>query len=554
VDNLKTADLVVRGGVIRSFDLDDSCWASMAVRNGAVIAMSSDADGLDELVGPATQTIEASGQTVLPGFFDTHNHMLHTALDAGAVQLAGCSTIAELVDAIRSAAAATPSGAWIVPSKGWHESNLVEERLPTRHELDAASSEHPIALRRGGHVMVANTVALDLASLNEETPDPPGGTLEREQTGALTGVLIERPAFAAISALLPPVDRDEWVRRLRDQCSVYNTRGITAVRDPGIYRNEFLVYQAAHDNGWLSVRSDVMIRLDPGLGFDGMRAELERWDARTNLGDAKLRLHGVKIFLDGGIEGAAMTEDYANQPGYSGHLFLTTDQIVELGEFAVGRGWRIGCHAVGDRAVMTAVDAYERIIARHPELPKGWLVIEHAFLADHELRTRVVELGIAVTVQHPLLWFLGANMVKYWGDRRTDESFPVREWVEAGALISAGSDCNVAPFDPLLSIWGLCTRGTASRGVRGKDHGIDRRTAFGLYTVAGAHLLGDPHRGALALGKHADFLLFDTDPLSCDVDDLPHLGPSLTAVGGRVVHRTANVSNRLTQPQQEGNT
>jgi len=306
VDNLKTADLVVRGGVIRPFDFDDSCWASMAVRNGAVIAMSSDADGLDELVGLATRTIEASGQTVLPGCFDTRNHMLHTALDADAVQLAGCSTIAELVDAVRSAAASTPPGAWIVPFKGWHESNLVAERLPTRHELDAAGSEHPIALRRGGHAMVANTVTLDHASLNEETADPPGDTLEPERAG----VLIERLAFAAISALLPPVDRDEWARRLRDQCSV-----------------------SVHDTGWLSVRSDVMIRLDPGLGFDGMRAELERWDARTNLGDAKLRPHGVKIFLDGGIEGAAMIEDYDNQPGHSGHLFLTTDQIVELGEF-----------------------------------------------------------------------------------------------------------------------------------------------------------------------------------------------------------------------------
>ena len=492
----------------------------MAVRNGGVIAMSSDADGLDELVGPATQTIEASGQTVPPGFFDTHNHMLHMALDAGAVQLAGCSTIAELVDAIRSAAAATPSGAWIVPSKGWHESNLFEERLPTRHELDAASSEHPIALRRGGHVMVANTVALDLVSLNEETPDPPGGALEREQTGALTGVLIERPAFAAISALLPPVDRDERVRRLRDQCSVHNTRGITAVRDPGIHRTEFLVYQAAHDNGWLSVRSDVMIRLEPGLGFDGMRAELERWDAQTNLGDARLRLHGVKIFLDGGIESAAMTEDYANQPGYSGHLFLTIDQIVELGEFAVGRGWRIGCHAVGDRAVMTAVDAYERITARHPELPKGWLVIEHALLADPELRTRVVELGIAVG--------RGADLC---GKR-----------LQRCTLRSAAFDLGLVHKRHRIS--GRSWQRSWDRppdGLRAPHRG--RRASSRRST-----------QGSTCMGKHADFLLFDTDPLSCDVDDLPHLGPSLTAVGGRVVHRTANVSNRLNQPQQEGNT
>ncbi len=555
VDNLTTVDLLVRAATIHTFDGAGSGLASIAVRDGLIVALSAEPDGLDGLVGASTRCVDASSATVLPGFFDTHNHMLHAALDSGAVQLAGCTSIDDVIHAIGAHAAATEHGQWIVPSKAWHESNLAERRLPTCVELDRASSTHPIALRRGGHVMVANSMALRLAGLDDTTPDPAGGTLERDDSGKLTGTLIERPAFAPISRLLPVIERKQWAERLRAQCQAYNARGITAVRDPGIYRDELLVYQDARDRDWLTVRSDVMIRLDPGLGYDGMRAELARWDARTNLGDSKLRLHGVKVFLDGGIEGAAMSDDYANQPGYKGHLFLEVDQLAELVDIAVGRGWRVGCHAVGDRAVSTAVDAYSRIIARYPDLPAGWLVIEHAFLADVHLRNRVIDLGIAVTVQHPLLWFLGANMVKYWGVERTDDSFPVREWVDAGALISAGSDCNVAPFDPLLSIWGLCTRGTAGSGVRGKGHGIDRQTAFELYTVAGAHLLGDPRRGGLATGRHADLIVFDEDPLTCDIDRLPTLEPSMTVLGGRIVHRsdTTSVDEKPYSPRERNN-
>lgn len=540
VENLTTVDLLIRAATVQTLDGDGSTAASLAIRDGLVVALSSEPDGLDDLVGPATECIDSSGATVMPGFFDTHNHMLHAALDSGAAQLAGCASIDDVVESIRSQAASLGVGHWIVPSKAWHESNLREARLPTRDELDRASSTHPIALRRGGHVMVANSMALRLAGIDESTSDPSGGTLERDDSGRLTGVLIERPAFASISRLLPVVERAEWADRLSAQCRTYNARGITAVRDPGIYRDELLVYQDVKDRAELTVRSDVMVRLDPGLGYEGMRAELERWDARTNLGDSTLRLHGVKIFLDGGIEGAAMSEDYANQPGYKGHLFLAVEELVELVDVAVGRGWRVGCHAVGDRAVSTVVDAYSQIIVRYPQLPPGWLVIEHAFLADAQLRDRVIELGIAVTVQHPLLWFLGANMVKYWGDERTDASFPVREWVDSGALISAGSDCNVAPFDPLLSIWGLCTRGTAGSGVRGEQHAIDRRTAFELYTVAGAHLLGDARRGALAPGRHADLIFFDENPLTCDIDRLPDLEPLITMVDGEIVHRNRN--------------
>ena len=206
-------------------------------------------------------------------------------------------------------------------------------------------------------------------------------------------------------------------------------------------------------------------------------------------------------------------------------------------EHAVGRGWRVGCHAVGDCAVRRVLDAYEQVALRHPGLPPGTLVIEHAFLADAQTRARAVRLGVGITVQHPLLYSLGGNLVRYWGPDRASQVMPVRAWVDEGALIAAGSDCNVSFFDPLLSIWGLVTRGTRTAGVQGPQYRVDTYTAIRLYTAAGGQLLREDHSiGILAPGAFADVVGFRADLLDCPVDDLPSQQPVLTLVGGRPVH------------------
>ena len=195
--------------------------------------------------------------------------------------------------------------------------------------------------------------------------------------------------------------------------------------------------------------------------------------------------------MDGGVEGGFLGEPYANNPAFRGHAFWEPDDFEQVVEHAVGRGWPVGCHAVGDCAVRRVLDGYEQVALRHPGLPPGTLVIEHAFLADAEARARAVRLGVGVTVQHPLLYSLGGNLVRYWGPGRASQVMPVRAWVDEGALIAAGSDCNVSFFDPLLSNWGLVTLGTRTVGVQGPEYGVDTYTAIRLYTAAGGQLLGE---------------------------------------------------------------
>ena len=200
--------------------------------------------------------------------------------------------------------------------------------------------------------------------------------------------------------------------------------------------------------------------------------------------------------MDGGVEGGFLCQPYANNPGFRGHAFREPDDFEQVVEHAVGRG----CGSAATRwATARSAGSWTPTSgwpARHPDLPPGTLVIEHAFLADAQARARAVRLGIGITVQHPLLYSLGGNLVRYWGADRTSQVMPVRAWVDEGALIAAGSDCNVSFFDPLLSIWGLVTRGTRTVGVQGPQSRVDTYTAIWLYTAAGGRLLReDEQRG-----------------------------------------------------------
>jgi predicted amidohydrolase YtcJ len=536
VPNATSADLILRVGAIHPFDGQGRVYRSLAVRDGRILAVDARADGLEDLRGPQTRVLDGAGWTLLPAFHDTHNHQLFTGLDQANVSLLDARDIGDVVAALAARCQATPPGEWVVSSRCWHETNLREGRLPTARELDAASTAHPVCVRRGGHVVVVNSLGLERAGIDEHTPDPPGGSILRDGSGRPLGPLIEFPAFAAVEAQLPKPTFADRVAALENIGRRYNARGLGSVRDPGLTGPDLQVYQTLWEQGRLTVRTRVMVRLDPRWDQATKLAEVERWGLHTGFGDDWLRLDGIKVLVDGGVEGGALSADYANRPGYRGHLFIGAGELAQVALAAVERGWRVGCHAVGDVALDTVLDAYEEVVRRHPGLKPGTLTVEHAFFADARQRARAIRLGVAVTVQHPLLQMLGGNMVIYWGRERAEQVMPIRAWVEEGALVSAGTDSNVASFDPLRAIWGMVTRGTAVAGRLGADQAVSRETAFELYTVAGARYLGElDRRGPLAPGRLADLVAFRTDPLTCPVDDLPDLAPALTLVGGRAV-------------------
>ena len=473
--------------------------------------------------------------TVLPAFADAHEHLLEAAKNRGLVPVEPARRVAVCAAGVGGGGGAPAAGQWVQTSMAWHESNLAEGRLPTRTELDAASPNHPVVARRGGHLAVANSAALGLAGITAATPDPPGGSIGHGEDGELSGV-VEGAAVYRLLAFAPPPGRDQLVAGLREASAAYAALGVGAIREAMVEVDELGVYQAAQEAGALHVRVRPLVRVPNDLGADAAIALVEGLGVHSGFGDDGLRLWGLKLVLDGGVLGAATNEPYASDPANRGHLHWDPEAMVQVRVAAVRGGWRIGTHAVGDRAVGVVLDVYERVVHEVGGLPPATLVVEHALLAEPAQRARAVRLGVGVTVQHPLLWNLGSEMLTTWGPERTARANPIDQWLAAGAILAAGTDLT-RPFNPLTSVWGMVTRATRTAGVQGPEHGIDRATAIELSTAAAARLDREAdRRGTIAPGRLADLVAYPADPFTLDLDGLPELTPALTMVGGRAVH------------------
>jgi predicted amidohydrolase YtcJ len=262
---------------------------------------------------------------------------------------------------------------------------------------------------------------------------------------------------------------------------------------------------------------------------------MDRVAARIRSGDDMFRIWGLKFVLDGGAENGATEEPYVARPDFRGELFWPEDTLAKVISDAARRGLKVGVHAWGDRAVHTLLDVYERVVKENPSEPKGALVLEHGGLSPAKERARAIKMGIPVTVQHPLLHDLAFGLIQGWGTERTADVFPVREWLQEGALVGAGSDYPVGEYDAMTSVWGMVTRRTRA-GVLGPEHAIDVATAIRLYTVDAARLIGESDRlGTLEPGRLADVVAYPRDPMSIPVDELRSLHPAFTIIGGRVI-------------------
>ncbi|HEX6556834.1 MAG TPA: amidohydrolase [Ktedonobacteraceae bacterium] len=530
------ADQVIRAGAIYSMAEDRKVYRAIAMRDEWIVAVSEDPHGLDGLISTITHIVDEPGLTIIPAFDDDHNHFILAAENLGYVQADQAHSIAELVELIRQRAARTPAGQWIRTSTTWDESNLAERRLPTALELDQATSEHPVWVKKGGHAGVASSLALHLAGITRETADPPHGTIQRAADGTPTGLLLNGPALSLVERLIPPPPFEQQVQDLRQACQLYNSYGIGTVRDPIVTRDQMLVYQALWERGELTVRSRPMFLFSPSSVAQQI-ADITSLGVRSGFGDDLLKIWGLKTLMDGGPFAAALDQPYVNNPTSSGNPFWKTDDLVEVANFAVRRGWRIGIHAIGDRAVRSVLDAYEQVIANNPGLKPGTLVIEHAFLADAEQRARASRLGVAITVQQPLLYAQGAQLLAGWGKERTNQILPIRGWLEAGAQVSAGTDSPPTAFDPMLAVWGMVTRGTNQIGIQGAEQAIDQYTAIELYTAASAQLNWESERrGTIQPRRLADLAAYRIDPVTCPVEQLLGLRPVFTMVGGRAVY------------------
>ena len=531
-------DVLVTGDII-TMDPARPRAEAFAVRGGRIVAVGSREEARAAL-GPAPREVRHGEGTVVPGLIDTHNHMQWTGIQTRLVDLAAARSIADIQDAIRAYAKQHPDKPWIMSGSGWHVVSLREGRYPTRQELDAACADRPVYLPRVGHAGVANSLALKLAGIGAETPDPPGGRFERDADGHPNGVLLEPSAFEQVAKLVPPPSMEEQADALRAIQRVYHAAGLTGIMDPGVTPEMIRLYQMLWRRGELTMRSVVMPLADSSIPLQDTLDRLTHSGMATGFGDARLKLGGVKVFMDGGasLGTALMREPYPDERCNCGIQVTPTESFRQIAWTCARLGWSLGVHVVGGKAIDIALEVFAEIDKEIPLRPLRFSLI-HAYLWPEQRNIReAARMGITVATQCSMQYAFGPLLVKRFGTAMMATATPVRSWLDGGVVVGGGSDSPVTPYQPLLGLWQARTRHIAGTDEPvGRLQAVSGEEALAMYTRDAAYVSYSEHeRGMLRPGLLADWTVLSVDPVACDPEALRGARVLATAVDGQLVH------------------
>lgn len=498
----------------------------------------------------AATVVDCRGAYLSPGFGDAHNHMMWFGLSLAEVDLAACTSLDQVYDAVARRAGVLPEDAWVT---GAGYDHAVLGGHPDRERLDRAAGGRPVWLKhRSGHQCAVSSVVLERAGvLHGDGPVPEGGVVVRSQDGRATGVLREN-AQGLVTALRGPVPLDEMVDALARASEVYAAEGLTHVVECGIGGGlvgrspvEALAYQVAREQGRLKVRVDLMPAADvlhPLSGADG-----ETWSGldlglRTGFGDDMVRLGPVKIWLDGSLIGrtAAVSEPFCDDPVH-GDFTQDPELMLERLVAAHRAGWRLAMHAIGDRAVDVALDVVE---AAQRSLPRADARhrLEHAAVVRPDQLARMQAAGVVPVPQPRFLHDIGDTMLDALGPDRVEWMYRHRSFLDSGLRVPGSSDRPVAAGAPLLGMQSMVERTSRSGVTIGPGEAVDGGTALRAYTEEEAWVCHDEHRrGRLEPGMFADLVLLSDDPASVASERIGAIDVLATVLGGAVTH----VSDRM---------
>jgi predicted amidohydrolase YtcJ len=536
---VEPADLVFRGGLVYTLDPDLPRAAAVAVRGDRIIFVG-ETDGVQPFVGPNTEVIELGQGMLLPGFHDTHVHPVAGGIETARCDLSPAETLGALRTAV-SACATTVQGEWLLG--GGFLLPLFADGAPSRALLDSLSPGRPAFLTSAdGHTAWVNSLALARAGVTRDTPDPPpDGVIVRTADGEPQGTLRER-AMELVAAEVPPPSDTEIRDGLERGLALARSVGVTTLHEASADESFLRAYAEAEAEGRLTARVIAAIPVDVDRGAEQV-AELEA--LRGMYAGRLLRPVAAKIFLDGVIEGgtAALLEPYADRPGWAGELALTPDSLDAIVAALDAAGFKIHEHAIGDRAIRVALDAFEAQRARDlGEGPRH--IMAHIQLFDPADLPRMAELGVVASLQP--LWFYADSYITELteprvGPRRSRWLYPARSLLATGARIAAGSDWPVSSMDPLLAIETAVTRRDPELGPGPSwlpEERLDLEAAIRAYTLGGA-VAGDLEGevGMITEGRVADLVVLDRDLFAGPSEAISDARVSLTVLEGRIVYR-----------------
>jgi predicted amidohydrolase YtcJ len=549
------ADVVLHGGRIVTVDPQFRIVEALAIQGERILATGSDAAIL-ELAGPATERVDLAGKTVLPGLIDTHSHPVSASMFEFDHQVPDMQTVADVLDYIRVRAAELDEGTWITVNQVFI-TRLRERRFPTRRELDQAAPRHPVMFRTGPDASL-NSLALELSGIGEdfEITDGQPGFLERDPaTGQLTGILRSCTRLVRVKSSGRTATDEDRYQRLRDLLAAYNEVGITSVVDRGVSDGSIALYQRLRERGELTCRMFLTYNVNAQGTLEEIEAKVRRAaEHPLRQYNNQLWLRGIKIFLDGGmLTGSAymrqpwgVSEIYSiTDPEYRGVLFIEPEKLYQIARLTLENDMQLTAHCVGDGAVETLVDAYERVNERFPVREKR-PAISHANFMTARAIDKMAELGVVADLQPAWLWHDGATLLANFGDERLAYFQPYKRLFERGVIVGGGSDHmqkigrrrSINTYDPFLGMWATLVRQPRwSDQPLHPEQAITRQQAIQLYTIQAAYLTFEEHeKGSLEPGKLADLIVLDRDILTCPAEQVKDTRVLATWLGGRVVY------------------
>jgi predicted amidohydrolase YtcJ len=491
-------------------------------------------------VGKDTTVIDAEGKTVTPGFIDAHLHpmpaypffpMMHI-VDLGPDK---AGTMDEAIALLAEKAKDTPKGTLIMGAK-YQDTKL--GRHPTRVDLDKASTKHPIViLHSSGHMGVANSMALDIAHVTAETPDPPGGAFDKDEAGEPNGICRE-VALEMLSMKMPP--RPPTTEEALGEIWYFTrncvSKGITSIGDAKAGPALIGLYQKAVEaNRVNDVRIYMMIE-DKYLG------DLKKLKLRTGFGDDHLKIGAIKIYHGNSLSGRTcwLSEPYDvvnPQTGEKDYFGIppkrSQGELDELVFAAHKAGFQCAIHSNGDREIGMVLEAYEKALEKLPRENHRHR-IEHCSIVTPAILEKAKELDV-VLVPHSYIYEHGDKMQAY-GDKRWAMMHPNRSAVELGIPVAGSSDSPVSAADPLLRIQSMATRQTAEGKVYGPEQKVTVEQAIRIWTLGGAYAsFEEDVKGSIETGKLADFVILSADPTKVPLDTIKDVRVEKTIIGGKVV-------------------
>ena len=522
------ADLIVINARVLTSEPAMPRAQAFAVRDSKFLAVGTTAD-IRNLAGPNTRVVNAAGRTITPGFIDTHCH------PSGVGELysadANVRSKAVLLENLRKRAATTPPGFW-VEGFMFDDTKLTDTTPLVRQDLDTVSTQHPIIVaHRGGHTAWYNSVALQLAGITRDTPDPKHGRFFRDTNGDLTG----RAAEAALRIMehvgKNEVFTDEQQRErarlgMRHISKLLTAAGLTSVANVQTNAEHIRAFEDARASGDLRHRANTLIQA-------GLYPKLRDAGVISGLGDEWIRIGGVKFVADGSASERTMrmSTPYVGTQDY-GILNMTQQEIHDAVEDAHRHSWQIGIHANGDVAIDMVLNAYERVLAKWPH-PDRRHRIEHCTLVTPELVQRIKATGSIPTPFWTYVYFHGEKWANY-GDEKLSRMFAHRTFLDAGITVPGASDYNPGPFEPLMAIQSMVTR----RDYRGREWGPNQKVtvdeALRIATINGAFSSYEERvKGSITAGKLADYVILEKDPHDVDPNAIKDIRIVETVVGGK---------------------